>query len=506
MKVLIVLGHPRIESLCGALAQAFGEGARAAATEVRQLNLSALEFDPHVRAESPSQQVLEPELREARDLIVWAEHLVFVYPTWWGTLPALLKGFLDRVLTPGFAFRTCEGGTGYQGLLGGRSAQLITTMDTPPLVHRLVYRQPGRNAMARATLGFCGIRPVRSLVFGPVRGSSQEQRRRWLERARREGQRLQHGRVMSWESWQYRIGGWFKALRLQFYPMTWLAYTAGALAANPAGGVFGNPLFWLGYLCLFLLEVATVLINEQVDFPSDRDNRFFGPFTGGSRVLVDGLLSRREVTAGIGLSLLAFVAATAWLLALTPGAVPAVLAVLVVLAVLAIGYTAPPLKFSYRGLGELDVAVTHSLGVMLCGFVFVGGPWQDPLPWLLSVPLLVAILPSITLAGIPDLAADAAAGKRTLAVRLGQRGVLRLSIAFTALAAAAALSWDLLGLATGAYGGIAFVAVPHAFWLGWLLYRRLESGSPPGRIDGLMVASLTFVLWFGLVPVVRLAG
>jgi putative NADPH-quinone reductase len=64
-----------------------------------------------------------------------------------GNLPALLKGFLDRVMTPHFAFITCEGGTGDQGLLGGRSAQLITTMDTPPLIHRLVYRQPGPRAL-----------------------------------------------------------------------------------------------------------------------------------------------------------------------------------------------------------------------------------------------------------------------------------------------------------------------------------------------------------------------
>ena len=172
MNVLIILGHPRTDSLCGALADAYDKGARAAGTEVRRLDLSTLDFDPDVHTPSPNQQAFEDDLRKARELILWAEHLVFVYPTWWGTLPALLKGFLDRTLTPGFAFNTCEGGTGYQGLLGGRSAQLITTMDTPPLIHRLVYRQPGRNAMARATLGFCGIRPVRSLVCGSVKDSS----------------------------------------------------------------------------------------------------------------------------------------------------------------------------------------------------------------------------------------------------------------------------------------------------------------------------------------------
>jgi 1,4-dihydroxy-2-naphthoate polyprenyltransferase len=506
MNVLIILGHPRAGSLCGGLARAFGEGAREAAADVRKLDLAELDFDPHVRTESPNQQAMEPGLRRARELILWAEHLVFVYPTWWGTMPALLKGFLDRVFTPGFAFRTCEGGTGYQGLLGGRSAQLITTMDTPPLIHRLVYRQPGRQAMARATLGFCGIRPVRALVCGPVRDSTPGQRQRWLERARRQGRWLEHGRTTPRERLSQKAGAWLQGIRLQFYPMTWLAYTAGALAANPAGGVFGNPLFWLGYLCLFLLEVATVLSNELMDIESDRNNRFFSPFTGGSRVLVDGLLSPREVRAGVAVTLLAFLAAAAALLALTPGSAAVVLAVLGLLTVLAIGYTAPPLKLSYRGLGELDVAVTHSLGVILCGFVFLGGHWWDPLPWLLSLPLLLAILPSITLSGIPDLEADAAAAKRTLAVRLGQRAALWLAIAFTLLAAGTALTWDLVRLAGGAFSGIAYVAVPHALWLAWLLYRRVASGMPPGRIDGLMVASLTYVLWFGLVPVLRLAG
>jgi len=176
------------------------------------------------------------------------------------------------------------------------------------------------------------------------------------------------------------------------------------------------------------------------------------------------------------------------------------------LAILALGYTAPPLKQCYRGLGELDVALTHSIVVILCGYVFMGGAWNDPLPWLLGLPLLLAIVPSITLSGIPDLDADAAAGKRTLAVRLGQRGALWLCLVFTVLAAGAALMAQLLNLAEGAFAGIAYVVIPHATWLVWLLLKRMESGKPPGRIDGLMAASLTYVLWFGLFPLLRLAG
>ncbi len=115
----------------GALADAFDTGTREAGAEVRRIALAALDFDPYVRSVSSDQQLFEDDILKARALILWAELLVFVHPTWWGSMPALLKGFLDRALTPGFSFVTCEGGTGYQGLLNGRSAQLITTMDTP---------------------------------------------------------------------------------------------------------------------------------------------------------------------------------------------------------------------------------------------------------------------------------------------------------------------------------------------------------------------------------------
>lgn len=504
MNVLIILGHPRTNSLCGALAAAYGKGAQEAGAKVRQLDLAMLDFDPDVHTVSPNQQSFEDDIRKARELILWAEHLVFVYPTWWGTMPALLKGFLDRVLTPDFSFKTCEGGTGYQGLLNGRSAQLITTMDTPPLIHSLIYRQPGRNAMERATLGFCGVRPVRSLVCGSVKDSNLQQRQQWLERAHDQGRRLERGRITPSEQLWQKTGAWLKSLRLQFYPMTWIAYTAGALAAFPADGVFANPLFWLGYLCLFLLEVATVLINEVVDFQSDRSNRFFSTFTGGSRVLVDGLLSPREIRIGIAAALIALLASAALLLSMTTANTSAAMSVLGVMTILALGYTAPPFKLCYRGLGELDVGITHSLGAILGGYVLLGGAWNDPLPWLLSAPLLLAILPSIILSGIPDMEADAAAGKRTLAVRLGQRRTLMLASVITLLAAGVSLLWQILNLAHGAFAGIAYVVIPHAVLLAWLLHQRIGSRKLPGRIDGLMMASLIYVLWFGLIPLFRL--
>src|SRR5688500_5896886 len=131
MKVLVINGHPRKDSLSEALVNAYIEGAGSAGTNVKKLTLYELSFDLNVTEFSPKKQFIEPAIQQAQELISWADHLVFVYPTWWGTLPALLKGFIDRVFTEGFAFNNIEGGTGYAPLLSGRTAQLITTMDSP---------------------------------------------------------------------------------------------------------------------------------------------------------------------------------------------------------------------------------------------------------------------------------------------------------------------------------------------------------------------------------------
>ena len=152
-------------------------------------------FNPNVIAGSPRNQVIEPSIKEAIELVGWADHLVFVFPTWWGTMPAALKGFLDRVLLPGFAFEEHEDGPGWSKLLTGKSAHLLTTMDTPPWVYRWIYKSPGLNGIARATLGFCGIAPVRRSIFGPVKGSDPQRRALWLEAARRHGSATARWRV-----------------------------------------------------------------------------------------------------------------------------------------------------------------------------------------------------------------------------------------------------------------------------------------------------------------------
>ena len=182
-RILVILGHPNSDSFCGALANSYIEGAKAAGNEVQLISLGNLPFDPVLHNGYTRIQDLEPGLVAAQAAITWAQHIVFVYPIWWGAMPALLKGFIDRTFLPGFAFKYREGSPLWDRLLSGRSAHLIVTMDTPPWYFRWVYRMPGHNQMKRTILEFSGIKPVTVSSFGPIKDSSQQKREKWLAQA-----------------------------------------------------------------------------------------------------------------------------------------------------------------------------------------------------------------------------------------------------------------------------------------------------------------------------------
>ncbi len=184
-RVLVILGHPDRDSFCGALATAYREAAIAAGDAVRRIDLGELQFDPVLWQGYRQVQPLEPDLQQAQADILWAEHLVFVYPNWWGTMPALLKGFIDRTFLPGFAFKYHRDDPFWDRLLAGRSAQLLVTMDTPTWYYRWFFKMPGHEQMRRTILEFCGVKPVRIQVFSPIRSASDAQRSRWLQQVQR---------------------------------------------------------------------------------------------------------------------------------------------------------------------------------------------------------------------------------------------------------------------------------------------------------------------------------
>lgn len=187
-RILIVLGHPAGDSFCGALARAYRDGAEAAGHTVEWLELGALAFDPVLKRGFRGEQPLEPDLQRAQAQIQAAEHVVWVYPNWWGSPPGLLKGFLDRTFLPGFAFQYHKGPIPKK-LLGGRSAHILMTLDTPIWLYRFGMGAPGLRIMKNSVLAFSGLGPIRSTLLGPLRGAPTQRRQRWLERAFALGQR-----------------------------------------------------------------------------------------------------------------------------------------------------------------------------------------------------------------------------------------------------------------------------------------------------------------------------
>ncbi|MCP3775054.1 NAD(P)H-dependent oxidoreductase [Paenibacillus sp. MZ04-78.2] len=189
-KILVINGHPDPQSFCAALSDAYMKGAAASQAEVRSIDLSKITFDPNLKFGYRKRTELEEDLIEAQKLIQWADHLVFVYPTWWGVMPAILKGFIDRIFLPGFAYKYRENSSLIDKLLTGKSAHLIVTADTPYWYNKLAYGHAEYNVMKRNILKFCGVSPVRVTELGPIKGSSEEKRANWLANANQLGTQL----------------------------------------------------------------------------------------------------------------------------------------------------------------------------------------------------------------------------------------------------------------------------------------------------------------------------
>lgn len=181
-KILIILGHPDKESFNGALALSYRKGAEEAGAEVRQINISDLDFDPNLPLEKKDHFDLEPDLKKAQQDISWADHLVFVHPVWWGGVPAMLKGFIDRVLLPGFAYKFRENSVWWDKLLTGKTGHIIFTMDQPYYFYWFINGRPGIHSLKKMTLEFCGVKPVKVTPIGPVKKSSESFRQRKLRK------------------------------------------------------------------------------------------------------------------------------------------------------------------------------------------------------------------------------------------------------------------------------------------------------------------------------------
>jgi putative NADPH-quinone reductase len=168
-RILILQGHPdaTLPHLGHALADAYAAGAAAACHELRRIDIATLDFPLLRSAEDWEHGTLPDSLAEAQAAIEWCEHLVILFPLWLGDMPALLKGFLEQVARPGFAFeRDTQAGPFGAKRLRGRSARVVVTMGMPALVYKVVYRAHSVRALERNVLGFVGFAPVRETLLG----------------------------------------------------------------------------------------------------------------------------------------------------------------------------------------------------------------------------------------------------------------------------------------------------------------------------------------------------
>ena len=169
-RILLIQGHPDPgeRHLGHVLADAYADGANSAGHQARRVEVAAVDF-PLLRSQKDwDQGPLPTSLQPAQDDIGWAEHLVFFFPLWMGDMPALLKGFLEQVARPGFAFkRDAENPFGAKAL-GGRSARVVVTMGMPAMVYRWYFRAHSIKSLERNILGFAGIAPVHETLVGLV--------------------------------------------------------------------------------------------------------------------------------------------------------------------------------------------------------------------------------------------------------------------------------------------------------------------------------------------------
>ena len=177
-KVLVFLGHSDCETMCGALADAYEEGARSAGHNIRRVNICELKFDPILHKGYKVIQELEPDLKRLQDDFRFADHIAIFYPNWWGTMPAIMKGLFDRFFIPGFAFRFHKTDMWWDKLLLGRTSRVFITMDSVPIVSRILFGD-NSNEIKSAILGFSGIK-TKITKIGPIKSMSSEKRLRWL--------------------------------------------------------------------------------------------------------------------------------------------------------------------------------------------------------------------------------------------------------------------------------------------------------------------------------------
>lgn len=184
MQVLVILAHPDPGSFNHALAR---QAAATLAENGHQAvfhDLYAEGFDPLLpAAEIPRGAALPPQIAEHCRESAEADGFIILHPNWWGMPPAILTGWVDRVMRPGQAYEFTEGDSGEGvpvGLLKARKALVLNTSNTDAKREDSVFGDPLERIWKDCVFGLCGVRDVTRRVFGIIVTSTIKERREWL--------------------------------------------------------------------------------------------------------------------------------------------------------------------------------------------------------------------------------------------------------------------------------------------------------------------------------------
>lgn len=188
-RILVINGHPdpASEHLCAALADAYARGAAAAGFEVSRLDIGALDF-PMIRSMKDYQSgAVTDDIARAQESVKHAQHLVLVFPIWFGAPPAVLKGFFEQLLRHGFSWSSPL--AAMSSLLTGKSARLIVTMGMPTAAYHLLLGGHGVASLEKGLFLVTGVSPVRRTLLGNAHADDPARRVRWLAQAEALGRR-----------------------------------------------------------------------------------------------------------------------------------------------------------------------------------------------------------------------------------------------------------------------------------------------------------------------------
>lgn len=182
-KILIINGHPNPDSFNYALHKAYKNGVLTKGEHsIDEINVAELYFNPNLSKGYSTGVTMEADLITAQEKIRAADHIVWIYPLWWGMMPAILKGFIDRVFVAGFAFKYHTNSSKWDKLLKGKTTEIICTLDYPVLIFKLFFGEGGVKVMRKMVLDFCGLKTTKTTYIGPIKPSKTEQRNAWLSK------------------------------------------------------------------------------------------------------------------------------------------------------------------------------------------------------------------------------------------------------------------------------------------------------------------------------------